>query len=220
MTQDERREQRKSMILQAAAEEFISSGYEGVSMESICRNKGISKGTMYHYYRSKEELYLECVKMTLQALKKHMEENSADMQEQGSLESIKDYFFTMRECFFRLHPLHKAIFESAMFTPPRHLEEQIQELRAPLREMNKKFLNETLLQMDLRTGLDEKKAVRYLENMESIFWRMIVLEQEWKGEKNLHSMLETAGELLDMIFYGIVKQTDENRNMNEKEMTE
>ena len=33
---------------------------------------------------------------------------------------------------------------------------------------------------------------------------MIILEQEWKGEKNLHSMLETAGELLDMIFYYIV----------------
>lgn len=33
---------------------------------------------------------------------------------------------------------------------------------------------------------------------------MIILEQEWKGEKNLHSRLETAGELLDMIFYYIV----------------
>ncbi len=38
----------------------------------------------------------------------------------------------------------------------------------------------------------------------AFFWKMIILEQEWKGEKNLHSRLETAGELLDMIFYYIV----------------
>ena len=38
----------------------------------------------------------------------------------------------------------------------------------------------------------------------AFFWKMIILEQEWKGEKNLHSMLETAGELLDMTFYYIV----------------
>ena len=57
MTQKERQARSRREILQAAQEEFGSSGYDGVNMEGICTRHGISKGMMYHYYANKDDLF-------------------------------------------------------------------------------------------------------------------------------------------------------------------
>ena len=48
--------QRKNEILDAAQELFYSRGYEQTPVNSIIDKVGISKGTFYHYFQSKEQL--------------------------------------------------------------------------------------------------------------------------------------------------------------------
>lgn len=48
--------QRKNEILDAAQELFYSRGYEQTAVNSIIEKVGISKGTFYHYFQSKEQL--------------------------------------------------------------------------------------------------------------------------------------------------------------------
>jgi AcrR family transcriptional regulator len=45
-------------ILNAAVNEFLEKGYEGASVESIARRAGITKGGIYHHFRSKDEILL------------------------------------------------------------------------------------------------------------------------------------------------------------------
>lgn len=47
---------RETQILAAAAREFAAKGYDGSSMQDIANAVGISKATLYHYFKSKEEL--------------------------------------------------------------------------------------------------------------------------------------------------------------------
>ena len=49
--------QRRKQILGAAAELFSHGGYHGVSVDSIARRAGISKGNLYWYFRSKQEIF-------------------------------------------------------------------------------------------------------------------------------------------------------------------
>ena len=49
-------DQRKNEILDAAQELFYSRGYEQTPVNSIIEKVGISKGTFYHYFQSKEQL--------------------------------------------------------------------------------------------------------------------------------------------------------------------
>ena len=49
-------DERKNEILAAAQELFYSRGYEQTPVSSIIEKVGISKGTFYHYFQSKEEL--------------------------------------------------------------------------------------------------------------------------------------------------------------------
>lgn len=52
-------ETRRTAILQAAAEVFTEAGFERASMEDIRLRVGYSKATLYSYFSSKDELFLD-----------------------------------------------------------------------------------------------------------------------------------------------------------------
>jgi AcrR family transcriptional regulator len=56
-----RREERRATILKVAREAFLEDGYAGTSMSTISARLGGSKGTLYAYFRSKEELFTAVV---------------------------------------------------------------------------------------------------------------------------------------------------------------
>ena len=58
MTKKESKDKRIKDIIYAAVHEFLESGFEKTSMESIARRAGISKGGLYHHFKSKDEIFL------------------------------------------------------------------------------------------------------------------------------------------------------------------
>lgn len=48
---------RREMILDVAQEVFLEEGFEAASMSTIAARLGGSKGTLYNYFRSKDELF-------------------------------------------------------------------------------------------------------------------------------------------------------------------
>lgn len=53
---ERQRQARTALILQAAYDELIAKGYHDVSMDAIAAQVGISKGTLYLHFASKEAL--------------------------------------------------------------------------------------------------------------------------------------------------------------------
>jgi AcrR family transcriptional regulator len=51
------RDQRRDTIMNVAREMFFQHGYGGTSMSAIAARLGGSKGTLYNYFKSKEELF-------------------------------------------------------------------------------------------------------------------------------------------------------------------
>lgn len=51
------RDQRRETIMNVAREVFYEQGYTAASMSTIAARLGGSKGTLYNYFRSKEELF-------------------------------------------------------------------------------------------------------------------------------------------------------------------
>lgn len=52
-----RKEERRETILEIAKREFLDQGYSGASMSAISAELGGSKGTLWSYFPSKEELF-------------------------------------------------------------------------------------------------------------------------------------------------------------------
>ncbi len=160
---------------------------------------------MYHYYSSKDELFLLCAEKTFADLKGYIEENIEGITGHSVLDRVKHYFM-LREYYFQQHPRQKAIFEGALIHPPRHLAEEIQNLRAPLRAMNRTFLAAQAAKMQLRPGLSQEKAVRYLESVEYLFWDLVRNYQSDQESAQLHTILQAGEELLEMALFGILQQ--------------
>lgn len=55
----EQKEVRREQILNAGLDLFIRNGYHGTTTKEIADIFGISQGLLFHYFGSKEEVYLE-----------------------------------------------------------------------------------------------------------------------------------------------------------------
>lgn len=53
---EEIREEKKNLIMDVALEHFSNTGFHATTISHIAKHAGISKGLMYNYFRSKEDL--------------------------------------------------------------------------------------------------------------------------------------------------------------------
>jgi AcrR family transcriptional regulator len=100
------KEQRREVIIAAGEKLFLKKGLQGTTMDEIARGCELSKGTLYLYFSSKEQLYFEIVFRAMEKLYQSM----AEAVETGSspLEKLaltgKGYFdfFSEHVGYFRL----------------------------------------------------------------------------------------------------------------------
>lgn len=71
----------RSRVLAAAATEFCEQGYSGASIAAIACRAGLSKSTIFHYFESKEALYLSVIEEAALRFRQTLDEvlaNSTD----------------------------------------------------------------------------------------------------------------------------------------------
>ena len=55
------KENSKNQILDSALKVFVKKGYSKTTMDDIVESSGLSKGALYHYYKSKKDLFLSLI---------------------------------------------------------------------------------------------------------------------------------------------------------------
>ena len=68
MKQEEKNRRSREQIELAALHGFARQGLEKTNLNEICRENDISKGKLYHYYSSKEDLVVACVQRIVDRL--------------------------------------------------------------------------------------------------------------------------------------------------------
>ncbi len=58
---DKLKDIKKNKILDAALQIFVKKGYSETRMDDIVNMSGMSKGAIYHHYKSKRELFLDLI---------------------------------------------------------------------------------------------------------------------------------------------------------------
>ena len=56
-----KQENTKKKILDSAFDVFVKNGYKDTTMSHIVRESGLSKGAIYHYYKSKKDLFISLI---------------------------------------------------------------------------------------------------------------------------------------------------------------
>jgi AcrR family transcriptional regulator len=65
---ERRKAERPGEILDAAFEEFVKNGYAATRLEDVAARAGVTKGTIYFYFETKERVFEEMVLHVSQAL--------------------------------------------------------------------------------------------------------------------------------------------------------
>jgi TetR/AcrR family transcriptional regulator len=89
LTQEE-----QNRVINAALNEFAEKDFETASLNNIIARAGISKGSMYHYFANKEDLYSYLIKRVLDTKEKFLKEALAGLGKPLSEMS----FFENLEC--------------------------------------------------------------------------------------------------------------------------
>ena len=88
MTKSDKRALKESSIIDMAEKVFASKGYENTKMEDIASELGISKGTIYFYFNSKE-ISAEELKIALTIALKDNPDSSIILKSDNQLEVQK-----------------------------------------------------------------------------------------------------------------------------------
>jgi AcrR family transcriptional regulator len=76
-TRQRRKDARPSELLDAALELFVEKGFAATRAEEVAQRAGVSKGTLYLYYPSKEELFKAVI---AQSLTSRIEQTAQEVQ--------------------------------------------------------------------------------------------------------------------------------------------
>ncbi len=90
------REQARQQIIDAAFELFAEIGYQKTSIAAIANSAGVSKGLIYHYFESKEEILIGIFDM-LTAMGDQIIDAGAEKSPKEHLKDVLDQVFQFVE---------------------------------------------------------------------------------------------------------------------------
>ena len=210
MKREEKNALSRQRILDAAIHEFSQRGYAGASLNTVCAEKGISKGIIYHYFKDKDELYLACVRLSFEQLTQYMRNRKNCFE--GSLEEKLQAYFDGRSHFFAENPVLLGIFADAVFHAPAHLARQVASCKEELDGFSLSVLTECLGSVSIRAGLTVSVIAEDFKNYMDYFNVRFAggLDGHASAEAVLREHEERCHRQLNMLLYGVVGDQHEN----------
>ncbi len=99
---------RKQLIVEAATKSFSQFGYKATTMDQVSKIANVGKGTIYTFYKNKEELFFEIIEGVLKDMKEVAE--NAFNQEGSFSENVHQALYSILE-FRKTHQLTIKIFQ-------------------------------------------------------------------------------------------------------------
>jgi AcrR family transcriptional regulator len=164
----EYKEEAKTRILSAANQVFGEKGYRQATMDDVAKKLGVSKGALYLYFASKEELFEEICRAQPVAFKDIL--YSSFSENRNPLDSAGEFFDKMLKQYGSDSGLSFEIFSEASHNPS---------LRRVLRKTQEDYASV------LRNYLEEGQKLGFVDknlNMQFLTYALIGL---WNGIETL-----------------------------------
>jgi len=211
LTQSRKKEKliakRKNQIIKAAVKEFSNRGFHETEMEDIAKTAGVSKGTLYNYFDSKNDLFLSTIDWGLSGLigkvyESLQEINDPVLKLERALEVYLNYL-RKNKSLFKILYRYKDVFREDMRT------------KFGKRHTAHFFLLEDILNEGIKKGVfrqfDAKSASLALAG--GIMHSLMQGELELKDKR---SVTEQTKQFKDLVFYGIIKRDKEQKTNKQK----
>ncbi len=202
MKREEKNQQTRRRILDGALTEFSKQGYGASSVNAICAAQNISKGIIYHYFDTKDDLFLACVEECFVLLTDYLKDTV--QFKYGEIQHQLENYFTARNSFFVKNPVYQRIFCEAIFSPPAHLKTEIQRQKQNFDLLNTKILECILDQISLRPQISKQDVIETFRQFQDFINAKYQFSDLSAQEFEAHE--ENCRKALDILLYGVVKK--------------
>lgn len=196
----------RDRILETAIRAFGEHGYEGASTNQICAAAGISKGLLFHYFRSKENLFMAALEQC--------EEDFVQMMQQGDppnlqtpLESLILFYQRMAE-FFSSHPDHYRILAQLPQGKSEAMDAFARKKREAFMDALSLGVRLCLSRSTVRPGVDREVALEVITQLVIYLQDKYVTgmsHEAFSLEEGINLMQKELSAILDIIFYGVLE---------------
>jgi TetR/AcrR family transcriptional regulator len=186
----------ETTIAQAAKEVIAEVGYQRATLEEIAQRAGMSKATIYIYYKNKDDLFLHVVEELYDAVTdataQEAETAKPPLEKLSGIVHRKMEFFERERDFFRIYLAEKHGLEVAPKDPHKRA---LRDMYLQGVQTLAKVLQEGIDAGDLRP-IDSRRLAFFLQEMMST-----VLVQRIQGKART-SVEEDIDQLLDLFLNG------------------
>lgn len=155
------RQRRRKEILRAAQKEFFKNGFSGASMEKIAARCQLAKGTLYLYFKNKEDLYVSLIEDGFKIISAMMK------AEIGASQGIEEKLVAMARTYYRFsieHNEYFSIFHSLNAGDMHNIHEKVDQAKMErLKRMEHRDFEHSvaLLKQGIQSGLFRKDLDPY-----------------------------------------------------------
>lgn len=153
ITRAARRDRTREAILKAAQEEFASKGLSGGRVDEIARRARANKRMIYHYFGSKDGLYLASLERVYEGLRgAERQLNLAHLEPEAALRKLIEFNFD----YSRRHPELISLINNENLHQAKHLRrsKKVRDLHSPLVRLIGDILKRGAAKGVFRRGLD------------------------------------------------------------------
>ncbi|MGN1123936.1 MAG: TetR/AcrR family transcriptional regulator [Eubacterium sp.] len=200
MKKSEKTEITREKIIKASCEQFGLYGFDGATINQICRQYNISKGLIYYNFESKEELYVCCVNTAVNAFISHMQKKN--------FQNDFNKYMQERCLFFKNHPDYSRLIFSIILTDNSEFSEKVREIKERFDEFNRGVYSRTIDTLKLRDGISKTDALEYyglLQNMLNNYLSTAELTDK-TIDLAVSGHEKTLETILDYMLYGIAEE--------------
>ncbi len=174
-------ESRRTQILQAAAKVFARKGFHRATIAEIARIAQLSEGSIYNYFRSKEELLVHIPRQLVQPVLSPLLEQMPVPEDLAGIEHLLLTLATAMVERVRANAKFLKVFLSALPTLSRQAkEEYVKLLPIYAADLLERFVRDGMRRGLFRPDLDAAIAARVLPGMLLVFLIMqeVLLERQ------------------------------------------
>jgi AcrR family transcriptional regulator len=188
--QPDRAEERRQQIMEAALACFARKGYYKTTMDDIVAESGLSKGSLYWYFKSKDDLFVSLVKSFFLDMRQDSEAILAQhATASAKLRAIAQYFVKF---FEEMEPFFTVFFEFWMKSAlTQEINEWFSDLLGQYQGVIAGILQEGVASGEFKASDARDLALAFMAVFDGLFFYAMLMPDAVDIERSGHVFIET-----------------------------
>jgi len=201
-------EEKREAIISVCIEEFANNGYDNTSTDTITSRLGISKGILFHYFKSKKNLYHYIIDYVINYLSEKTMEEFNKINTQDFFEKMKELAIAKQRLMIT-YPKEAKIIIDVMYHAPSSIKKEMEAIREKTSKNSYNIrlaLMKDMIPPKLRKGVTIEKAMEITQGLfEQLTkkYQVIITTKSVDLNTVMDKMVEELDQYIEIIKHGI-----------------